>query len=157
MQNNDLVSHFAANLGLAAVMVALTVVVHFIGLAALSLVLRRGTSEDSRGGPAIGRRLLVIVAAVMGLFGVHAIEIWAWAALYRFGLGAFEEFEVSLYFSTVAFSTVGFGDVLLPRSWRLLGAIQGMNGFVLIGWSTAFLISVMGRIRALEHEWLDRH
>ena len=62
----------------------------------------------------------------------------------------------ALYFSTTSFTTIGYGDVVLDRQWRLLGAIEGANGLLLFGWSTAFLFSVTGRLRALEHDWLER-
>jgi Ion channel len=92
---------------------------------------------------------------VLGIFVVHTIEIWAYAMLYRFPLGLFADFETALYYSTQSFVALGYGDIAGPRSWRLIGAIEAANGLILIGWSTAFLISVMGRLRALEHEWLD--
>jgi len=42
----------------------------------------------------------------------------------------------------------------LSKSWRVLGAIEGANGVILLGWSTAFFVSIVSRIRALEHDWL---
>ena len=49
--------------------------------------------------------------------------------------------------------TVGYGDVTLPVQWRVLGAIEAASGVILLGWSTAFFVSVVSRIRALEHDW----
>jgi len=45
---------------------------------------------------------------------------------------------------------------VLDRHWRLFGAIEGANGLLLFGWSTAFLLSVIQRLRTLEHDWLER-
>jgi len=45
---------------------------------------------------------------------------------------------------------------VLDRQWRLFGAIEGANGLLLFGWSTAFLFSVTGRLRALEHDLIER-
>ena len=59
-------------------------------------------------------------------------------------------------FSTTSFTTLGHGDVVLDRHWRLFGVIEGANGLLLFGWSTAFLFSVISRMRALEHDWLER-
>jgi hypothetical protein len=98
---------------------------------------------------------VLIVLTVFGLFGLHTIEIWLYAALYS-GLGEFKNFESALYFSTTTFVTIGFGDVVLSPRWRLISAIEGANGLILIGWSTAFLITVTTRLRLLEHAWLDR-
>lgn len=143
-----------ANLILATAMVALTVMIHFIGLAVLMMILSRrarGIHQEAR----IWRQGAALVAVVFGLFAVHTIEIWTYAALYRF-LGEFDTFETALYFSASTFTTVGFGDIFLDERWRLLSAIESANGFLLIGWSTAFLISVTARLRALELELTER-
>ena len=71
-------------------------------------------------------------------------------------LGALPDFESALYFSTTSFTTIGYGDVVLEKSWRLFGAVEGANGLLLFGWSTAFLIAVTARMRILEHDWLER-
>jgi hypothetical protein len=73
--------------------------------------------------------------------------------LYRV-VGATRTFEDALYFSTSTYATIGYGDLTLSKSWRVLGAIEGANGVILLGWSTAFFVSIVSRIRALEHDWL---
>ena len=45
---------------------------------------------------------------------------------------------------------------MLDADWRLMGAIESANGFLLLGWSTAFLISVVSRLRSIEFDWLER-
>ncbi len=65
-------------------------------------------------------------------------------------------FEGALYFSTSTYTTIGYGDVVLPRGWRVFGAIEGANGIILLGWSTAFFVSVVGRIRLMEIEARER-
>lgn len=83
---------------------------------------------------------------------LHSVEIWSYAALYHW-VGAIRSFEDALYFSTATYATIGYGDLTLSKSWRVLGAIEGANGVILLGWSTAFFISIVARIRALEHDW----
>jgi voltage-gated potassium channel Kch len=153
------VSHYVGighALLVSGAMVGLTVVIHFFGLAALIIVMRGPTGPSMHDGRNIGLRVLSVLAAVFGLFALHTIEIWSYAVLYRFVLQIVPDFETALYFSTVSFVSLGYGDVILPRDWRLVGAIEGANGFLLMGWSTAFLISVIARVRALDHEWLDQ-
>jgi hypothetical protein len=53
--------------------------------------------------------------------------------------------EEALYFSTVSFSTIGFGDVVLSPEWRMFSSLEGINGFLLIGWSTAYLVAASTR------------
>jgi hypothetical protein len=98
------------------------------------------------------RQMLVLIGVSFGLFMLHGVEIWSYATLYYL-VGAIHSFEDALYFSTATYSTIGYGDLTLSKSWRVLGAIEGANGVILLGWSTAFFISIVARIRALEHDW----
>ena len=142
-----------ANLALATFMVGLTVVIHFAGLLALMWWLRARGHRFRAHERATGQ-IAVIVFVVLGLVAIFTVEIWLYAVVYRI-LGALEDLEAALYFSTTSFTTLGYGDVVLDKHWRLFGAIEGANGLLLFGWSTAFLFSVISRMRALEHDWLE--
>lgn len=131
-------------------MVALTVGIHLVGIALLLTMLRHHRARSQRAG-AIVRDGIGIVGAATGLFALHAIEIWSYAALYSVAR-ALPDFESALYFSTSTYATIGYGDVVLDRSWRIVGAIEGANGVILLGWSTAFFVAVVGRIRFVEEE-----
>ncbi|HEX6603978.1 MAG TPA: ion channel [Sphingomicrobium sp.] len=135
---------------LASAMVIATVLLHLIGLAVLMRVLR---SHSLLLAPLRIMPLTVLVGASIGIFAIHTIEIWLYAALYL-GLGAFGEFETALYFSTVTYASVGYGDVLLPQAWRILGAIEGATGIIMLGWSTAFLVALLGKLKLFGHDWL---
>jgi hypothetical protein len=69
------------------------------------------------------------------------IEIMLWAAAYRLA-GELTSFEEATYFSAITFATIGYGDVTLTHEWRLASAIEGVNGILLFGWTTAFLFKV---------------
>ncbi len=136
------------NLIVATGMVGGTVVFHFLGLAGLIAALNTGLPRRMRAGTGL-QKGLTILFTVFGVVVMHTVEIWAYAALYL-GLGEFRDLESALYFSTTSFSTLGFGDITLSHAHRLVGAIEGANGFLLIGWSTAFLVSVTNRMGLLE-------
>jgi hypothetical protein len=142
------------NLGFGTAMVCLTVAVHFVGLLFLTRLLRRGGYRFHAHESLIGQGAL-IVFVVLGLMGMHTVEIWLYAVAFL-SVGALDGLETALYFSTTSFSSLGYGDVVLQPAWRLVGAIEGMNGLLLIAWSTAFLFSVTTRLRTLEHDWLER-
>lgn len=136
------------NLLVASVMVAVTFSIHFAGLVGLTAILRRQGVHPTNLTSVLGQGASILTI-VFGLFALHSIEIWIYAFAYL-ALGEFRLMEPALYFSTVAFSTVGFGDIILSDDWRMLGAAESMNGFLLIGWSTAFLVSLTARVRAFE-------
>jgi hypothetical protein len=135
---------------LATGMVLVMVFMHLVGLAVLMRVLRSHTR--------IFRRLRImpltlLLAASVGIILIHSAEIWTFAALYL-ALDCFTHFEQALYFSTVTYATIGYGDLVLPHQWRILGAIEGAAGIIMLGWSTAFLVSLLTQLKLLGHDWL---
>ena len=135
---------------LATAMSLATVAIHLTGLAFLVRILR---SHHRLVRPLKSAPLAVLLIATTSIFVIHTVEIWLYALLYVL-LGALRNFEVALYFSTTTYSSVGYGDVLLGEKWRILGAIEGATGLIMIGWSTAFLVSLLGQLRLLTHDWL---
>ena len=137
-------------LALASFMVGITVLVHLVGLAVIIRVIRseRAFFRRMRLSP-----LTVLLGATIGVFAIHSIEIWLYAALYL-ALGALGHFEEARYFSTVTYASVGYGDVLMPHPWRILGAIEGATGIIMLGWSTAFLVSLLSQLKIFGHDWL---
>lgn len=141
----------AHQLGLATLVVGVTVVVHLAGLALLLAILRRYRRASRRYLVILLNGGAILVAA-FGLFALHSAEIWIWAGIYQL-LGAFTDFEHALYFSTSTYVTIGYGDIVLPPGLRILGAIEGASGIILIGWSTAFFFSIVDRMKLLERSF----
>jgi hypothetical protein len=131
------------NLFLGTAMIAVTVLVHTIGLVLLTRAVAGSVRELRLHLHAVGK-MGAVMMTVLGLFLLHTIEIWLWALLFLV-VGVAAGLEPALYFSTVTFSTVGYGDILPAHEWRLLAALEGINGFLLIGWSTAYLVAASTR------------
>ncbi len=74
------------------------------------------------------------------------IEVWLWAFV-LLATGAVTGLEPAVYFALVCFTTLGFGDITLPTEWRLLSALIGANGFLMFGWSTAFMVELIRKSR----------
>ncbi len=90
--------------------------------------------------------LVLMVATVWILVQIFA-GVWTWAVAFRV-IGVFETMELSLYFALVAFTTLGFGDVLLPVEWRLLSGMAAANGLLNFGFVTAILVEALRQIRS---------
>jgi voltage-gated potassium channel len=140
----------SAQLGLATLVVAATVFVHLVGLASLLAILRRHRHVSNHMLAALINSAVIVLAA-FGLFALHSIEIWTWAGVYML-VDALPDLEQALYFSTSTYVTIGYGDLVLPPGLRMLGAIEGASGIILIGWSTAFFFSIVDRLKLLERE-----
>jgi hypothetical protein len=129
------------NLGVGSLMICGTIFIHVAGLLALS----RATALAHVMHKGRLNRVLLLTAVVFGLFAIVGLEIWLWALAY-WVLQVAENFEAALYLSTIRFSTVGYGDVIPAADWRLLAALEGVTVFLIIGWSTAYLVTASTRI-----------
>ena len=137
-----------SQLAVSTAMILATATIHGIGL---SLLIRAmaGERRDERAHhmvPMSLRGMAFTLLIVLGLFALHGAEIWLYAALYD-GIGAAESFDNALYFSTISYAAIGYSDVAIADAWRLVGAIEGINGVILLGWSTAFFVSQITRLR----------
>lgn len=97
-------------------------------------------------------KLVLLVAGVsLWLLGVITLGVWIWAGAYLW-LGAFATPEEAVYFSIVAYTTLGLGDVVLPREWRILAGMEAANGFINFGLLCALFIEALRQIRLSQFE-----
>jgi len=76
---------------------------------------------------------------------VAYVEAALWAGVY-IAAGEITNFNEAIYFSLVTFTTLGYGDITLSDSWRVLGAFEAANGVIMFGWTTALIIAVAQRV-----------
>ncbi len=136
-----------AELSIATLMVLLTVVIHGAGLFVLSRVLRLEAREEAAAHlhPMSPRGMAITLVLVLGLVALHGVEIWAYALLYL-ALDAVHLLREAVYFSTITYATIGYDDNSIMPGWKLIAAIEGVNGVILLGWSTAFFVRVVARM-----------
>ncbi len=115
--------------------VATTIIEGAFTIAGVAM-LRRRLSEKRRRSNI--KSTLTLAGFVLWLFLATVFEVWTWAMLYLV-LGVVTSLEEAIYFSTVNFTTLGYGDIILDHKWRLLGAFEAANGLLLFGWSTALV------------------
>ena len=98
------------------------------------------------------KMVLVMWLVSIWALGVVTIGVWLWALTFL-GLGIFADLESSVYFALVAYTTLGFGDILLPDEWRLLSGLAATNGLLTFGALTAILVEA---VRQLRNRQLER-
>jgi len=91
------------------------------------------------------RLVLVMMAAVSVLMAAHIAEVGVWSLTYV-AVGAVQPAGDAFYFAFVNYTTLGYGDVLPVKRWRLLGPMAAMNGVLLFGWSTAVIYDILRTI-----------
>jgi hypothetical protein len=98
-------------------------------------------------------KVAAMAALAFGMFVLLCIVMAIWA-LGMLAVGAFADFETAFYFSTSAFATIGFTDVASARQWRLFASLEGVTGFLVMGWSAAYLVTSSIRFGPFER---DKH
>ncbi len=139
------------NLLAGSLVIGVTVLIHTFGLIVITYVMSRVIDRFRLHGRR--SRVLAMITVVLGVLVVMTVEVWFWAIAYMV-TGSFDDFHTALYFSTVTFSTLGYGDVVPHHEWLLFAGLEGINGFLLIGWSTAYLVAAgtrVGPFRSGEH------
>jgi len=88
-------------------------------------------------------RLLILTAFFLLLLHFVQAGIWAFTYYILPGITEFETMEKAIYFSLVTFTTLGYGEITISSTNRILSGFEAINGILLIGWSTAFMFSVV--------------
>jgi hypothetical protein len=134
----------AQQIAIWALLIVVTVVIHAFAMRAAFQIIRWAHAErwNLRAAWTI-TSLTGAFVVMMFLATVLEALIWAWTYM---AVGAFEALEPALYFSLVAFTTVGFGDLVLEPSWRVLSAIEAANGVMMFGWTTALIFWFLQRL-----------
>jgi voltage-gated potassium channel len=131
-------------LTLAFVLVGVSVVIHAVGTLAVIVWLANTLQGRNSGWGKIASAMLTI-RVVSVLLLLHLLEASAWAALYWLSR-VLPDGETAFYFSMTSYTTVGYGDVVLPAEWRLLGPIEAATGILMFGWSTGVMVAAINRI-----------
>lgn len=132
-------------IAVALALTTVTVLIHALGtIAAIRRLTRVIHTKQRLDWLGLGAPLAFLVSSLLTL---AVVEVLVWAAVYRWA-GHLPDFETAVYFSFTSYTTVGYGDVVLPLGGRLLGPIEGAVGVLMFGWSTSVLVAAISRIAA---------
>jgi hypothetical protein len=134
---------FAGQLSVGAVLVGLTLLLQCAGLAAL---IQWISSHHEAPTYRLGafRSAMLMVRFTSAIFVLHLLQILVWAGFYRWN--CFPSWESAFYFSAATYSTVGYGDLVPPVTWRNLGPLESVAGVLMCGLSAALLFAIVIRL-----------
>jgi len=132
-----------------AAIVLCTIFIHALAVVATVNFIRYMRQKGRPGTGLID--LATVVLVVLFVFSAHLLEIAFWAGLFII-CGEFGDFGVAFYHSAVNYTTLGYGDIILTPSWRLLGPLEAADGMLLFGVSTAIVFTVMHRLVQTRYE-----
>ncbi len=130
-----------ANLVIGTVLIVVNLGIQVLAVAVLIRYFSRriGTGELTPSFKNDAKSLSVVMAVLMlGHFFMFA----TWALLFVW-LGEFDDFATAFYHSTVNFTSLGYGDIVMSEERRLLGALEAANGVLMFGLSAGAILSVM--------------
>jgi hypothetical protein len=137
-------------IALGTALILATIAVAGVSLWYVETVLARAHVWLTRE-PHAPKMMMLLCAAAVWILGIVTVGIWLWAFAFH-ALGLFPDFEHAIYFALVSFTTLGYGDVLLPEPWRLLGGMAAANGFVTFGLLIAMLGDALRHVRLSQVE-----
>jgi voltage-gated potassium channel Kch len=138
----DTMCQMLSKLLIGLLLTASCVIVHAIGMATS---LRWLNHRVARGDMSFWSTTWILIGTAGWFIVLHLVEISFWAFFYTLKEGM-PDVESALYFSAVTYTTTGYGDVLLPSEWHLVGAVEALTGILMCGWSAAFFFAIVARI-----------
>ena len=90
--------------------------------------------------------ILVVLVSSLAVLAMVTMSVWLWAGAFHL-LRIFADFEEAMYFTLVTFTTLGYGDVLMPEEWRILGGLAAANGLLSFGLMTALMVESLRHVR----------
>ena len=130
-------------LAAAALLVALTLCLQCAGVAVTVEWLKTVAIRSVRKLP-IAHSAVLVMQTTMAIILLQGAIILLWADGYR--RLCLWSWQSAFYFSAASYSTVGYGDVVLPSRWRLLGPLESMMGVLMCGISVSLLFALINRL-----------
>jgi hypothetical protein len=135
-----------ANWGWGLALIALTVAIHAIGIVLMSLLFFELQARTEKREFIFLRAVLIVLGLVTAtgllLVMLHGLEAAIWAAAFVW-LGALDSPLDALLYSVDSMATRGSSGLTLQRHWRMMGALEAVDGMLLFGISTAYLFTIM--------------
>jgi hypothetical protein len=135
----------ALQLIIGAAIISMTVVIHVAFSAAAEWGLKREHIWPGRRAGMV-RFVVVVVSMTLWLLASITVCVWLWASCLLW-LDVFHDVETSLYFATISFTTLGYGDIVLGKDWRVLSGLAAANGLLIFGLTTAVMVDFLARFR----------
>jgi len=124
--------------------VVCTLLIHTLAVIATINLLRR-EKKHGRTGKILWIDAVIVFRVTAIALVAHLIEMAVWGELFII-CGEFKDFGTAFYHSAVNYTTLGYGELVMTASWRLLGPLEATNGMILFGVTIALIFTVILRL-----------
>ncbi len=128
----------AFQLFIGTALISVTVILQVVFITVAIRMLTRN-EHWMKTPPLALKTTIALVFVLFWLLAAITTSVWLWAHVFIY-LEIFAELEEAVYFSTVTFTSLGYGDIVLNEQWRILSSLTAVNGLIVFGVSTAFLV-----------------
>jgi len=126
---------------IAAALVVVTVAIHAVGFDAVLRAMLRSRALDRSG---LRHVIRFVIGLTSWLMLIHLAEIAVWGVFY-FWQGCLPDAESAFYFSGATYTTLGYGDLVLTKPWRMFAPLEALTGILMCGLSTGLFFAVVSR------------
>ena len=132
------------NIAIGVFIIGITILIHGYGTIFWVKLLSRKYKKKQNSSLNKKTVWLLIYTAIF-LLSLNFMEaiIWGFAYYILPGITEFDTLEKAIYFSLVTFTTLGYGEITIHSTNRILAGLEAMNGVLLLGWTTAIMFSVL--------------
>tara|TARA_B100000795_G_C22371403_1_gene276249 strand:- start:11 stop:457 length:447 start_codon:yes stop_codon:yes gene_type:complete len=132
------------NIAIGVFIIGITILIHSYGT--IFWVKLLSNKYKNKQKPSLNRKTVwLLIYTAIFLLSLNFIEaiIWGFAYYILPGITEFDTLEKAIYFSLVTFTTLGYGEITISSTNRILAGLEAMNGVLLLGWTTAIMFSVL--------------
>ena len=105
----------------------------------IRLYMRQVTSEHP---PGVFIEVRPLLTAMVAMTAATLLQILVWATLFML-LGEFSEIYEAVHHSAVNFTSLGYGDFVMKKEWKLLGPLEALNGVLMLGMTASSLMAIL--------------
>ena len=134
-------------------LIVLTVLIHVLGLVVIKHTADRGSGRGNHRIHPAATFVLVMGYTTLLVAALHGMEAAIWAIAYLL-IGALPDYTHAMLYSLNAITSYGHINLSLEEHWRLMGALEALNGWLLFGLTTAFLFATIQKV--LLTEWAKK-
>lgn len=137
---------WAPDWALSLPLIVATALIHVAGLGGIQMVVDWLIRKFSQLGVTRPPFAAVVAATVLLATVLHSVGGAIWALAYLW-LGAVADARTAMLYSLSAMTSYGHAPVFLEERWRMMGALESLNGMLLFGLTTAFMYGVIRKLR----------
>lgn len=132
--------------GFSIVAFLVIVSVHVLMLHRVAAIVRRRPPGSMTGASVFGEAAFV-VRVIVSLFSIQFVTNVLWGGFIQ-AMGVVPAYKNALFYSLENYTSLGLTRVQVDETWRALAPLISLSGVFCLGWSTAILASVFGRLYA---------